>query len=131
WGRKRRHWNSKQKKPAKQAGFFIVALRSGAASRARCDRLVVVGDGHLHATVLRTAGIAGIVRNRILLAVALSDDTRRLHAGTNQCATYRFGATLGQTLVVAGRADTVGVTLDDHLALRIFLEETCQLRDVG
>jgi dethiobiotin synthetase len=42
---------------------------------------------------------------------------------------HATGATLGQALVVEG-AGAVGVALDDHFALRVFLEELRQFGDV-
>jgi len=68
---------------------------------------------------LSTARVAVVIRYRIFLAITLSNDTRWVYTRTYQCRFNRVGTALGQVLVVGSSTFAVGVTLDNHLAIRV------------
>src|SRR5215471_8017443 len=87
-------------------------LRSGARASAQVDDCPAV---------LRLANTRSGRYERVVEALALDGDRVAVHALADHLVLHRFGATLRQRLVVAIRADRVGVARDHHFHKAVLL----------
>ena len=83
------------------------------------------------AAIHLTAASVVVAGNGMCLAVPLRRQLPASHSHVQQSRHHCFGAAPGQHLVGLVAAGAVGISLDQHLALRVLLQEATQALDVS
>src|SRR5271170_4552523 len=82
-----------------------------------------LGNPHRDAAVLGAAYVGGVIRDRVIFAVALGIETRRIDAEDDDFMHHVVGAILGEFEIRSGVALVVGVAADPDMHVGIGLQD--------